>query len=570
MKRFGISIAVCLCIASAVQICIAQEQASADVVSDPVGMIIEKLVSSKRPVAQESISAWDMLLRFYGERSFAPAWSGSNKATEDTDDLMKAIEASSSHGLNPDLYHKNAIEGIKTTMGDADENQKHMLLAQLDILMTDAFFTLASHLDSGLINPYFSNANQRKPVSNTDLVPVLTASLAAHDIGDALERLAPQTEGYKRLKKALAKMREIAAKETWPTVSEGKKLEPGAADQRIVAIRRRLEAGGDIEQSLPPKEKNRTQINDETTSTQAEPGEDYYDEKLKEAVIRFQMKYGLEPDGVIGKRTVDALNAQPDWRVCQIKINLDRLRAVNKLLSEERYALVNLPDFGLKVFENGQAVLDMKVIVGRLDRKSPLMSDQIRFIVFSPKWDVPTSIAVKDKLPEIKKDPSFIQRHGMKVYATGPTGIEEIEPEDVDWESVNGDNFSYHIVQAAGDENALGRVKFMFPNRHSVYLHDTPTKRLFEREARTYSSGCIRISDPIEFAKYLLKDKEEWDDERITAAMKRSTPLFVDLERYLPIHILYLTAWADENGDPVFRHDVYGFDRAQSKLFCKP
>ncbi|MFH1830497.1 MAG: L,D-transpeptidase family protein [Pseudomonadota bacterium] len=561
MKHINISFAVVASIVLAALTCAAQEQTAASEPTDPVSANIEKLIGRKRS---------DELKRFYEERNFAPAWSKSEQTNNDAKELIKAIGASEEHGLNPNLYHKNAIDQLKISMDSAGDEQKRRFLAEQDILMTDAFFTLSSHLDSGLTNPYFSNANQRKPESNTDLVAVLNMALQAHDVADALNRLAPQTEEYKRLKEALPKMQEIAARGSWPTVPPGEKIEPGNTNQRIIAVRRRFEATGFLKPPVQTAAKTKAQINEEMMATQDEPGEDYYDEKLKEAMIRFQEKFGLMPDGVIGKRTVQMLSTQPDWHVCQIKINLDRMRALDELLSKDRYALVNLPDFTLKIVDDSQEVMKMKVIVGRVDRKSPLMSDMIRFIVFSPKWHVPTSIAVKDKLPKIKEDPSFIRRQGMKVYTTGPTGIEEIDPENVDWESVDAQNFTYRIVQASGDANALGRVKFMFPNRHDVYLHDTPTKYLFNRCQRTYSSGCIRIADPIGFAKFLLKDKEEWDSERIDSSMKRATPLFVNLDEHLPIYILYLTAWADEEGNPVFRQDVYGFDQKLSKQFCTP
>ncbi len=571
MKRVGISVAACLSIILIALTCFAQGDTEPSQPSDPVGVIIQTIVTRQKSVAGEALKSRGQLMRFYGERNFAPAWSGSRQADDDSKQLMKSIEASSSHGLRPDLYHKKAIEVVRDNVDAADAKHRQRLLAEQDVLMTDAFFTLATHLDSGLANPFVLDANQRKPKSDMDPVAVLNGALEAHDVADALERLAPSTDQYKRLKEALVKMQEIAAKGPWPTIPDGKKkkIEPGDTDSRVIAIRRRLEATGFIETPIQTEVKSKAQINQEMMATPAEPGENYYDETLKDAIMRFQEKYGLLSDGVIGRRTIAMLNAQPDWRVCQIKINLDRRRALDELLSAERYAVVNLPDFSLKVVDGNKEFLKMKVIVGMLDRKSPLMSDEIRFIVFSPKWHVPTSIAIKDKLPKIKKDPYFIRRHGMTVYTTGPTGIERIEPEDVDWDSVDANNFSYRIVQGAGDANALGRIKFMFPNRHAVYLHDTPTKYLFKRDQRTYSSGCIRIANPIGFAEYLLQGKEDWDRKRIDAAMRRATPLFVDLERHLPIYILYLTAWADEKSDPVFRHDVYSFDRRLAKEFCE-
>jgi len=531
---------------------------------DPVAAEIERTLPSDGRLAGEALMVPASLRRFYERRGFAPAWD--KPGGRDSRGLREAIAGAEGHGLAPDSYHLQAIERLD---GSYDEDEPASR-ASRDMLMTDAFLGLAAHLDSGILNPYFSNANQRKPKSDTDLVLVLDEALAGRKVEQRLSALAPQTASYSRLKQALAKAREELGTAVWPKVPKGrkKKIEPGDSDPSIPALRQRLIAEGLIDGPKLSRERAKAKADPDVRMQPSQPPEDFYGEDLVEGVILFQRKYGLKPDGVIGNRTLAMMNRDPQWRICQIRINLDRLRALKGKVNGGRYAVVNVPDFSLTIYEGGKPMHQMKVIVGMLSRKSPLMSDMIRFIVFSPKWHVPTSIAVKDKLPKIRKDPSFIRRHGMRVYSVGDTGIEEVDAESIDWESLSLGNFPYRIVQAAGDANALGRVKFMFPNRHAVYLHDTPTKYLFERGQRTYSSGCIRISDPIWFAKYLLKDKDGWDEDKIKASMRRSSPLTVNIDEHLPIHILYLTAWADENGEAVFRHDVYGFDAAAAKKFC--
>ncbi|MBN1282645.1 MAG: L,D-transpeptidase family protein [Proteobacteria bacterium] len=519
----------------------------------PAAAGIEQLVRSRGDEAGEPLELRAQLERFYSARSFEPAF-GSER---DSRALIEAIKGAGEHGLRPERYHLNSIERLES--GPAR-----------DVLMTDAFLTLASHLDAGIENPYFSRANQQRPQSGTDLVAALAAALERRDVKGALERLAPQTEEYRRLMAAMKRADEMAASESWPRVPEGgaRKIEPGKRDPRIPAIRARLAAEGFVQGPSRSAERNRSEINGHMAASSAALPEDLYDEELVQAVMSFQEKYGLGVDGVIGRATLANLNYDPAFRACQVRVNLDRLRGLRHVIVTDRYALVNIPEFSLTIYENGAPIKEMKVIAGMVDRKSPLMSDNIRFIVFSPKWHVPRSIAVKDKLPKIKKDPSYIRRQGMKVYTVGETGIEEVEPESIDWEEVDASNFAYRIVQDARDDNALGRVKFMFPNRHDVYLHDTPTKSLFNSGTRTFSSGCIRISDPIWFAEYLLRDTGAWDRGRIDGAMKRASPLVVDLPEKMPIHILYISARGDERGEPVFRHDVYGFDRALSKRLC--
>jgi murein L,D-transpeptidase YcbB/YkuD len=536
--------------------------------TDPVGLAIERELPRAKSIEGAMLAQKIDDMRFYEGRTFEPAWSGDGARAKDAKALMEGIEGASAHGLDPADYHLAAIQGLGEQLQSVDAFQRDLLLAKRDMLLTDAFLKLAQHLDEGVANPFYSGGNQRKPSSPTDRVAVLTGALASRSVKEALENLAPQTKEYANLQKALTWMQEEAARAQWPKVDDGKKIEPGDANPRVVQVRRRLEAEGFLKPAPAPVEKTRAEIAAEMQAPALGSAEEGYDEQLEAAVKDFQSRYGLEADGVVGKRTILMMNRTPAWRVCQIKINLDRLRALKHVITTERYALVNVPDFSLTISEGGKPVNSMKVIVGRLDRKSPLMSDMIRFIVFSPKWHVPRSIAVKDKLPKIKKDPSFIRRQGMKMYTVGETGIEEVDAETIDWSEVDASNFSYRIVQAAGDANALGRVKFMFPNRHDVYLHDTPTKNLFSHDQRTDSSGCIRISDPVWLAQYLLKDKEDWTRERIDASMRRATPLQEDISEHMPIHILYITAWADDAGIPVFRHDVYGYDAVVAKEIC--
>ncbi len=494
---------------------------------------------------------------FAEEAQPAPAFA----SERDEKGLIEAIRGSADHGLDPSWYHIEEIERLGAEIKSVSGEDRARIAAERDALMSDAFLKLASHLDAGVENPYFSNANQRRPESGSDLKALLAQAVERHDVKGTLEGLAPQTAEYRQLMAALKKTRKWAAETVWPKVPEkgARKIESGQRDPRIPAVRARLEAEGFLK---------RPRISGEASLSGAVLQEDLYDDELVQAVLGFQEKYGLGADGVIGRWTLAAMNVEPPFRLCQIKVNLDRLRALKHVITTERYAMVNVPDFSLTIYEGGAPIKQMKVITGMLDRKSPLMSDNIRFIVFSPKWHVPRSIAVKDKLPKIKKDPSYIRKMGMRLFTVGETGMEEVEPESIDWESVDSSSFSYRLVQEARDDNALGRVKFMFPNRHDVYLHDTPTKSLFDSGVRVFSSGCIRISDPIWFAEYLLKDKDGWGRERIDSAMKRGSPMDVSLTEPMPIHILYVTARADANGDPIFRHDVYGFDRALSKKLC--
>lgn len=511
-----------------------------------LGNLISKKLSGNR-VSGEQIRTKPFIRRYYEERNFDPIWSNGSTPGNQVKSLVKALDRAGEEGLSPEMYHRNQIvtileEGLKNS------DDKETALANLEILSTDAFLSYASHLHSGFLNP----VSRRPSWFSKNSAPVITGALdnaaRSKNVEKILFDLLPKSSDYEALKKSLVYYREEEAKGGWSKVAGGKKIEPGAQGPRILAIRKRLTATDEL--GIGPVEV-----------------ENYYDDELVKAVEKFQVKHGLNPDGVVGRGTVNAMNTTPTKRITQIVRSMDTLRSLSHLKNLDKYVLVNVPGYRLQVMERGKEVMNMKVVVGRADRRTPLLSNSIKYIVFSPKWYVPTSIAVKDKLPKIHKDPNYIKRQGMKVFAKDENGTREVDPSEIDWTEVNKENFNYRFVQRPSTGNALGTVKFMFPNRHSVYLHDTPTKYLFKRDLRPYSSGCIRIEKPVEFAKYLLKDKPEWTPEKIKANMGRGQQRFVHLKEHVPVRLVYMTAWADENGETKVIKDVYNYDHPLDKYY---
>ncbi|PIR18047.1 MAG: hypothetical protein COV46_01675 [Deltaproteobacteria bacterium CG11_big_fil_rev_8_21_14_0_20_49_13] len=334
---------------------------------------------------------------------------------------------------------------------------------------------------------------------------------------------------------------------SWPKVPSGKKTGEGDTDPRVPILRERLHGEGLLKKPASG---------------------DVFDHELSQALMEFQGRNGILDDGVLGKFTVTQLNISPQERICQMRIGLKRLSDILPRISSDRYVVVNIPDYMARLYINGNVEWESRAIVGRLDRKTPPLNDEIEYIVFSPKWRVPVKIAVEDKIPEIQKDPDFLKKMGMKVYARENGELIETDPATIDWGELNKDNFDYLIVQDAGGGNALGRIKFMFPNKDDVYLHDTPTKKLFESMTRTFSSGCIRIQRPVELAEIVLKDKEGWDRERIEKEMHRKNERFLNLDEHIPISVVYLTSWVDDDGDLEFRRDIYSYDRQMKRGLC--
>ncbi|MFW5686998.1 MAG: L,D-transpeptidase family protein, partial [Halanaerobium sp.] len=289
--------------------------------------------------------------------------------------------------------------------------------------------------------------------------------------------------------------------------------------------------------------------------------DDYFNDTVKQAVVRFQLDHGLNADGVVGDKTLAALNISRDQRIKQLIINMERWRWLPEDLGS-RYIYVNIADYNLKLFEDNQLKMEMKTIVGQEQRSTPVFSDSIKYLVLNPYWYVPESIAVKDKLPEIKEDVDYLSENDYTLFKyNGDNKLEKIDPEDVDWDEVDEDNFNYLLRQNPGDNNALGRVKFMFPNKFSIYLLDTPGRNLFSETARSFSSGCIRIEKPVDLAEYLLSDQEKWDRESIEEEMKKDKEKTVYLKNPIKIYLQYNTAWVDSIGNLNFREDIYDRDQ---------
>lgn len=323
----------------------------------------------------------------------------------------------------------------------------------------------------------------------------------------------------------------------WPKVPTIKKLEPGKSDAAVQALRARLGLTGELA------------VADIAIG-------DIYDPKLVEAVELFQRNHGLNDDGVIGGRTIEEMNVTAEDRVRQILLNLDRMRKEGPKF-ETRHLIANIPSQEVKVIENGKTVFYTKAIFGKLERKSPTLSSVIHTVKLNPDWTAPAKIAAIDEVKRERANPGFLESKGFTIYDRSGNVV---SPNSIDWHSVGPGNFPYTLKQAAGPENALGPVKFDFPNDFAVFLHGTPTVKLFDKQDRFFSSGCVRTQQPIDLAKFLLKDDAEWPASRIDDVLKTSKTTLVKLKNPLPVHITYMTAWVDEDGVMQFRKDAYSRD----------
>lgn len=284
-----------------------------------------------------------------------------------------------------------------------------------------------------------------------------------------------------------------------------------------------------------------------------------FDEELEHAVRGFQERHGLETDGVVGRDTLAALNVPVEERIQQVLLNMERWRWLPEEMGS-RYLMVNMAGFDLQLVENEATVMDMRVIIGRPYRSTPAFVAEMTHLVFNPYWNVPHKLALLDLLPAQQKDPQYLSRKGFRVFSDWSRDAIEVDPDSIDWSQYNENNFVFRLRQEPGAANSLGRIKFMMPNPHAVYLHDTPAQHLFRRAVRTFSSGCIRVEQPVRLATTLLQGKRRWTDGDVMQIIASRENRAVFLSRKIPVYMLYLTAWVDDAGRVHFRDDVYGRD----------
>jgi L,D-transpeptidase YcbB len=502
------------------------------------------------PVGDEICYSSSMLPHFYELREYKPAWSDDRGPLPMQQDLIKAIESAGLEGLRSADYHLAAIKSLLAKAGQGQKEKQPInpfMPADLDLLLTDAFLMYSSHLSVGRVDPVTVDTNWFVISGETDLIEVLNSALSAQNIQGAIDNLLPVDPGYAKLKQVLVHYREIAARGGWPTVPPGPKLKQGDRDERIKVLRSRLV----VEGIVTPDES----IN-------------LFDKNLDQAVRTFQERHGLDPDGVIGPGTLAALNVSAAERVSQIEVNLERWRWLPRNLGW-RYILVNIPDFRLDVMENTKSVLHMRAVVGKPYQRTPVFSSTMTNLVFNPYWNVPTSITRKELVLKIKKDRGYLVHQHMKIIRGSGDGEEIVDPQSIDWAKVTPSNFSYRLRQDPGPQNSLGQIKFMFPNRFDVYLHDTPSRELFKKTVRGFSHGCMRIEKPIELAEYVLKKDSRWSLEEIEEAINSGVKETVQLPERIPVHVLYWTAWVDEEGIVQFRNDIYNRDQEVARALHK-
>ncbi|MHB8053995.1 MAG: L,D-transpeptidase family protein [Candidatus Aminicenantales bacterium] len=502
----------------------------------------------------ESLCGSRVLPQFYESRDFAPAWVEDGRPTAAMDDLVAAIRDSWKSGLNPAFYRFSRVQSLVEDLKNGRGPKSPEGFVDLDMILTDSFLLLASHLESGVVDPETIKADWFIKTRGADLPVVLRDALESGKIEESLHALHPQHPWYISLENALPAFVKIQRKGGWGEVPAGPPLKKGATGPRVEALLRRLFAGGDMP---------------EVASITGPPAPVVFDDSLVEGVKRFQARHGLEPDGSVGPATIGTLNIPVERRIEQIKANLERWRWLPSDFGK-RYVLVNIASFTLDVIENERSVLSMPVIVGRDYRETPVFGAEMTYLVLNPNWTVPPKLAVEDILQRVLKDPEYLATKKIRVYSDWTDKAVEVDPATIDWSILSATRFPYMLRQDPSPANSLGRIAFMLPNTYSVYLHDTPERWLFERAERSFSSGCIRLADPIALADYLLSGQKGWDHQGIMEAIGKGVKLIVRLSRPIPVFLVYLTAWVDDRGIMHLQRDVYNRDAPLIRALAEP
>ena len=475
----------------------------------------------------------DELDTLYANRDYKPVWNfTTNENGSITNAFIDSLEQLISyHGLREQDY---PVDQIKSMQSNKNDDEKY----QLDILVTASLLRLAHDLHGDTVDlkdDYPGWNLSRTPI---DMPAQLNTALSNGTVNDFIGGLAPKNPAYAKLASALHTYRAYASKGVWPRIDIGPSLRPNDINPRVAQLRARLEA----EDYIQP----------------VQPDRDHFDEALEKALVTYQLRNGLEPDGHGGTKTQEALNTSLETRIQQIRANMERWRHMPEDFPPDRYLAVNIADASIQIIDGGKELYRGPVVIGKVDRKTPFIHSAIHSMIVNPIWHVPTKIAQKDILPKLRKDPHYLEKLGFVISGNedDPYGA------NIDWSKMKERTFNFRLRQAPGDQNSLGHLKFDFDNDFAVYMHGTPHQDLFAKAQRNFSSGCIRLRDPDEIGEFLLKDTAGgWNADKIETEVDSNKTRWVAIKNPMPIYVLYWSVFADEETGAInFRKDAYDYD----------
>ncbi len=500
--------------------------------------------------AGDSLRATRSLPQLYQMNGFLPLWD--SRRLRSLTELLKDIE---DDGLRAADYHLAPLQQLIGRGGALNPLER----ATLDLLASDAYTLILYHLYFGKVDPVSLDSRwnfELRQIGEADAVKFVHEAITQDRVRASVEQVRPDHWMYGAGRAALSAYRGIAALGGWPQLPAGATLKPGMVDARVPLLRERLALSADLAAVAPPPTSTRAAAT--TTTAAGTPDPLLFDATLEAAVRHFQHRHLLTPDGAIGPATLRELNVPVQARIDQIRLNLERGRWVlHEVNKDGDLVVVDIAGFGMRFIRDRKTIWQTRAQVGKPYRQTPIFKSAIDHVVLNPTWTVPPTILEKDILPAVRRDRGYLAKRGLEVIDRNGRPI---PTSSIDFSRYSGRSFPYMIRQAAGDDNALGQVKIMFPNPYLVYLHDTPSKSLFEADQRAFSSGCIRTERPFELVELLLADPARWNRGAIDAAVATRVTRTVRLPKPVPVLILYWTVDRDDDGSIMFKPDPYQRD----------
>jgi murein L,D-transpeptidase YcbB/YkuD len=516
-----------------------------DLVGDTIQTKVE-LIRDQVPlkVGDADIASKTLLPDIYERNQFNAIWTNSKTIAT----FIEIVEQIHTHGLNPSDYHLDKLRQFRTAVQYDPQNS--WIVSDFDILLTESLIRLLYHLFYGKVDPVtlYPEWNFNRQLKENDPARIILDAVKRNNVNRLVDSLIPDHTYYQQLQQALARYLAIQGKNGWPVIPENSAvLMKDVRDKRITLLRQRLEMTGDL-----------------TGTHQSESDE--FDEALQQAIQQFQRRHSLEPDGTVNRITLDELNQPVGDLIDQIKANLERARWVMHDLPN-RFLVIDICGYTARLFNAQEVQWSERIQVGQPFRQTPTFKSAVKYMVLNPTWTIPPGILEQDILPESRGTENYFKKQGIRVYNRKGR---QIDPEAIDFENYDTYSFQYRFVKEPRPDNPLGSIKFAFPNRHFIYLHDTFEKDAFEEEWRAFSSGCIRVESPLVLAVKLLNDPAKWNLERLTGSLKSGKTRTIHLSRPVPIMLLYMTVYVDKKGLVYFREDVYERDRAVIDGLEKP
>jgi murein L,D-transpeptidase YcbB/YkuD len=492
------------------------------------------LLGSETIVGGVTLASAHVIPEFYAQRQFNSAWTDDEQIDEFVDLIGRAEE----EGLNPtDYAHSELVSLIGNYRSDRTNSS---LRADVDVVLTESLSRYGYHQFFGKVDPSSldENWNWSRSLGDRDAIAVIQQAIDSESIRIFIDEHLQRGAVYRHVKQILAEYLVLREAGGWPEIATGETLKPGMSDDRVAVIRRRLAISGDL-------------------PGQADDGSRVFDAALQRGIERFQNRHNLEQDGAVGPRTLAAMNVSVEERIEQIRVTLERVRWVARDVEDE-FVLTNIASFKTFLVRDRKIVWSGRSQVGRDYRQTPVFKAKIKYLQFNPTWTVPPGILSKDILPRVQQDPAYLASKEMDLIDRDGS---KVDPAAVDWSQYSARRLPpYQFVQRPGPTNALGRVKFIFPNEHFVFLHDTPSKGLFDRTERSFSSGCIRVENPFDLAEMMLNDAEKWNAGTIQELLDSEKPQTVFLDEPMTVMLLYSTVGVTDDEVVRFYNDIYQRD----------